>query len=591
MPNEVVGSARALTGARCGALAATDEAGAPHDFVTSGFTDDEHPKRVEWPDGPRRFEHCRDLPGPPRLADVPDDVRSLGFSPDRLPSGPSRAPRCATGASMSATSTWSGRGGGEAFTEEDEELLVLFAAQAAGAGAGRRRDGAGRGGHVLGAGRPGRRARLGGGHPAGPGAASGARAHAGRAPGHGEPRAAASVAVTRQDLAPLQEPERTPAELPGMASHELPPRWRSPGRTWRRFRSPSARRPSSRAWRATSCRLGGGHPAGPGAASGARAHAGRAPGHGEPRAAASVAVTRQDLAPPQEPERTPAELPGMASHELPPRWRSPGRTWRRLRSPSARRPSSRAWRATSCRLGGGHPAGPGAASGARAHAGRAPGHRLAEVRTEIAALDTRLSTQMATLDTRLSTQIADLRTERTTEIAGVRTETADVRTEIASLETRLIPWMVGTVLATATLTFGILRLPGWRPPPSRAPCCVERLDDDRRALPVCLPAVANRKWWRSHGLLPNGWRPRVRAAAAASAGIPPASAAGHFVVGPSVATQAAAPEDLAPRGGGLTPPPPGAAIGEPFEHDSRTASGAGGRPAGRSPGVCPPVRG
>ena len=34
---------------------------------------------------------------------------------------------------------------------------------------------------------------------------------------------------------------------------------------------------------------------------------------------------------------------------------------------------------------------------------------------------------------------------------------AEVRTEIASLETRLIRWTVGTVLATAALTFGILR--------------------------------------------------------------------------------------------------------------------------------------
>ena len=64
---------------------------------------------------------------------------------------------------------------------------------------------------------------------------------------------------------------------------------------------------------------------------------------------------------------------------------------------------------------------------------------LAEVRTEIASLDTRLSTQ-----------IAELRTEQRTDIAGVRTE-------IAALETRLIRWMVGTVLATAALTFGILR--------------------------------------------------------------------------------------------------------------------------------------
>ena len=64
---------------------------------------------------------------------------------------------------------------------------------------------------------------------------------------------------------------------------------------------------------------------------------------------------------------------------------------------------------------------------------------LAEVRTEIAGLDTRLSTQ-----------IAEMRTEQQTGIAGVRTE-------IAALETRLIRSMVGTVLATAALTFGILR--------------------------------------------------------------------------------------------------------------------------------------
>ena len=78
---------------------------------------------------------------------------------------------------------------------------------------------------------------------------------------------------------------------------------------------------------------------------------------------------------------------------------------------------------------------------------------LAEVRTEIAEV----RTEIAALDTRLSTQIADLRTEQRTGIAGVRTEIAEVRTEIAALETRLIRWMVGTVLATAALTFAILR--------------------------------------------------------------------------------------------------------------------------------------
>ena len=70
---------------------------------------------------------------------------------------------------------------------------------------------------------------------------------------------------------------------------------------------------------------------------------------------------------------------------------------------------------------------------------------LAEVRTEIAEV----RTEIANLDTRLSGKIA----ETQTEIAGVRTE-------IASAETRLIRWMVGTVIATATLTVGLLRLLG-----------------------------------------------------------------------------------------------------------------------------------
>ena len=71
---------------------------------------------------------------------------------------------------------------------------------------------------------------------------------------------------------------------------------------------------------------------------------------------------------------------------------------------------------------------------------------IAEVRTEIAGLDTRLSTRIANLDTRLSTQIANLDTR--------------LSTQIANLETRLIRWMVGTVLATGALVAAILRLLG-----------------------------------------------------------------------------------------------------------------------------------
>ena len=80
--NEVVESARALTGARYGAIATINGKGEPQDFVTSGLTEEEHRQLMGWPDGPRLFEYFRDLPEPLRLTDMPDYVRSLGFSPD-----------------------------------------------------------------------------------------------------------------------------------------------------------------------------------------------------------------------------------------------------------------------------------------------------------------------------------------------------------------------------------------------------------------------------------------------------------------------------------------------------------------------------
>ena len=129
--NEVVESARALTGARYGAIATIDEAGVPQDFVTSGFTAEEHRNMEEWPDGPRLFEFFRDLPGPLRIPDVPAYVRSLGFSSDRLPS------KTFQGMPMRHLGVHVGnfylveKEGGEAFTDEDEEILVLFASQAA----------------------------------------------------------------------------------------------------------------------------------------------------------------------------------------------------------------------------------------------------------------------------------------------------------------------------------------------------------------------------------------------------------------------------------------------------------------------------
>ena len=91
---------------------------------------------------------------------------------------------------------------------------------------------------------------------------------------------------------------------------------------------------------------------------------------------------------------------------------------------------------------------------------------------------------------------------------------------------------------------------------------------------------------------PNRWRSRVRDGAATVSEHPARlGRPGTSSSAPSVATEAAALEDDLSSAWWTHRPASGAAIGEPFEHDSRTASGAGGRPAGGSPGVRPRTRG
>ena len=128
---EVVDSARALTGARYGVIVTLDETGQPKDFVTSGFTADEHAQLAGWSDGPQFFEHLRDVPDPLRLGDLHNYVRSLGFSPDLMVSSTLQGvPMRHRGEQVGNFFLARKASGGE-FTAEDEELLVLFASQAA----------------------------------------------------------------------------------------------------------------------------------------------------------------------------------------------------------------------------------------------------------------------------------------------------------------------------------------------------------------------------------------------------------------------------------------------------------------------------
>ena len=128
---EVVDSARALTGARYGVIATVDGAGGIEEFVTSGFTPAEKDEMAAWPDGPRLFEHLRGLAAPVRVADLPAYVRALGFSSDLMRSKtlqgtPVRHRDINVGNFFLAE-----KRGGREFTDADEEVLTLFAAQAA----------------------------------------------------------------------------------------------------------------------------------------------------------------------------------------------------------------------------------------------------------------------------------------------------------------------------------------------------------------------------------------------------------------------------------------------------------------------------
>ena len=130
---EVVESARGLTGARYGVIATVDEAGVPADFFFSGFTPEEQQELFTWPDSGRLFEHLRELPGPLRLADLSGYVRSLGIAPARTFSRTFQGtPMRHRGADV-GNFFLAEKADGEEFTDEDEEVLTLFASQAAAA--------------------------------------------------------------------------------------------------------------------------------------------------------------------------------------------------------------------------------------------------------------------------------------------------------------------------------------------------------------------------------------------------------------------------------------------------------------------------
>ena len=128
---EIVDGARALTGARYGMIATVDDAGGIEEFIAPGLSPEERRRMAEWPHGYEFFAHLRDLPGALRVADVSAYARSLGYAEALTLSNTLQATPMRHRGAYVGHFFLGGKEGGQAFTTEDEEVLVLFASQAA----------------------------------------------------------------------------------------------------------------------------------------------------------------------------------------------------------------------------------------------------------------------------------------------------------------------------------------------------------------------------------------------------------------------------------------------------------------------------
>ena len=127
----VIDSARSLTDARYGALVSFDDSGGIEDIVISGMTPEERRRLGPLPQGLGLLGYLSEIREPMRLADIASHPRSVGFPENHPPM------KTFLGAPIRHLGEPVGniylteKEGGREFTPEDEDTLVLFAAQAA----------------------------------------------------------------------------------------------------------------------------------------------------------------------------------------------------------------------------------------------------------------------------------------------------------------------------------------------------------------------------------------------------------------------------------------------------------------------------
>ncbi|MYD98666.1 MAG: GAF domain-containing protein, partial [Gammaproteobacteria bacterium] len=133
---EVLDSARSLTGGRYGVMTLTGDSGQIEDFLSSGMTGEETERLWQLPQGPQLIGYLGSILEPLRVRDLVGHLTSMGlpaFDPP-LPVGPEvpflAAPIVQRGANVGNIFVFDTDDGAE-FSRDDEETLVMFASQAA----------------------------------------------------------------------------------------------------------------------------------------------------------------------------------------------------------------------------------------------------------------------------------------------------------------------------------------------------------------------------------------------------------------------------------------------------------------------------
>ena len=128
---EIVDSARAMTGARYGLIMTMDARGRLQDLVSSGLSKEELQRVLTWPEGQQLYEHLRSLSKPLRVADLPRYLESLGLAPNTWRTKTFQATPMHHRGVHVGSFFLDNKEGDQEFTDADEATLVLFASQAA----------------------------------------------------------------------------------------------------------------------------------------------------------------------------------------------------------------------------------------------------------------------------------------------------------------------------------------------------------------------------------------------------------------------------------------------------------------------------